>query len=279
MGPPARSGGWKQGGVMRRGDGAAIPPAAPGTPAPQAEGGLWHTHWHPGFQGPGKGAMSLPAHRGKGERRVGSKRPVRGSARVVRQAGPQGRHGGARVQGTARSPAAGFSCPCRFHPDAQGLRGGNGSEIPPYPLPSSQGSSSGPARGGRWRGWCPGQVHLGGTWEAGSGRSCGQQGCKGSGAGLSPHPSVLRGPRRPHPARSCTQCDLSSFGPKQGGHGSEDALSPALPSSWLLKAQAPVAWVLLELDLLQGEDGGSVFELVHTLSQRPEVWVVQGCLC
>lgn len=30
--------------------------------------------------------------------------------------------------------------------------------------------------------------------------------------------------------------------------------------TWLLKGQAPVARVLLELDLLQGEDGGSYSE-------------------
>lgn len=27
--------------------------------------------------------------------------------------------------------------------------------------------------------------------------------------------------------------------------------------TWVLEAQATIAWILLELDLLQGEDGGS----------------------
>lgn len=205
--------------------------------------------------------------------------PVRGSTRLVRQDGPRGRNGGTCVQGTALNLAAGFSCPFRSHTGAQGLRGEKGSEVPPYPLSPSHGNSSGPAQGRRWRVG----IQAKSTWEA-----CGKQGeetavssraARGLLSGLSPHFSVLRGPHRPHPARSCAQHVLSSFGPKQGEHGSEDALSSVLPSSWLLKGQAPVAWVLLELDLLQGEDGGSVFKLVYTLSQRPEVWVVEGCLC
>lgn len=143
------------------------PPAAAGTPAPQGEGGLWHIHWHPGFQGPGKGAMSLPAHRGKSERCVGSKGPVRGSARAVRQAGPQGRHGGACVQGIALSPAAGFSYPFWFHTDAQGLRGGNGSEVPPTPSPPPREVAQGqPGAGDGGVG-----VRAKSTWEA-----CGKQG-------------------------------------------------------------------------------------------------------
>lgn len=106
--------------------------------------------------------------------------PVRGSTRLVRQAGPRGRNGGTRVQGTVLNLAAGFSCPFWSHTGAQGLRGEKGSEVPPYPLSPSQGNSSGPAQGRRWRGWYPGQVHLGSMWKAGSGNSCGQQGCKGS---------------------------------------------------------------------------------------------------
>lgn len=102
---------------------------------------------------------------------------------------------------------------------------------------------------------------------------------RSSGLAVSPRSSVFRGPHRFHPTRICGPCDLLSLGPWQGGRGSEDALPPVLPSSWLLEGQASVAWVLLELDLFQGEDGGSVFKLVHTLSQRPEVGVTQGSLC
>lgn len=96
-------------------------------------------------------------------------------------------------------------------------------------------------------------------------------------AGLVLRPPSSEG-RISHPACSCAVC-LLSLRPQWAGRSSEDALSPALPSSWLLEGQAPAAWVLLELDLLQGEDGGSVLELVHTLPQGPEVGVVQGCLC
>lgn len=53
----------------------------------------------------------------------------------------------------------------------------------------------------------------------------------------------------------------------------EDALSPALPSPWVLEGKATIAWVLLELDLLQGEDGGSVIELVYSFPERLEVGV------
>lgn len=59
VGPLVRSGEWEEGGMMRRGVGATIASVALGRPTPQERGGLWHIHGHPGFQGPGKGAMSL----------------------------------------------------------------------------------------------------------------------------------------------------------------------------------------------------------------------------
>lgn len=101
---------------------------------------------------------------------------------------------------------------------------------------------------------------------------------RSSGLASSPRSSVFQGHAGPD-LPPVVPCDFLSLMPQQGVHSSEDALSPVLPSSWLLKGQAPVAWVLLKLDLLQGEDGGSVFQLVHTLAQRPEVGVAQGSLC
>lgn len=57
------------------------------------------------------------------------------------------------------------------------------------------------------------------------------------------------------------------------GIGSEDALPPVLPSPWVLEGQPTIAWVFLELDLFQGEDGGSVMELMYSFPQRLEVGV------
>lgn len=81
--------------------------------------------------------------------------------------GPPGRHAGACVQGTALSPAAGFSYPFWFHTDAQGLRGGNGSEVPPTPSPPPREAAQGQPRAGD--GGVGVQAKA--TWEA-----CGKQG-------------------------------------------------------------------------------------------------------
>lgn len=94
----------------------------------------------------------------------------------------------------------------------QGLWGGKGSEVPPCPLTSAQGCSSGPAQGECWRGWCLGQGHRGGTWEAGSGHSCGQQGCKKSSElalALAPQSSEGHaGPNPPAAVLGVTSCLL-----------------------------------------------------------------------
>lgn len=149
------------------------------------------------------------------------------------------------------------------------------SEVTPCPLTSTWGASSCPAPGQVMEGLAsrprPLGRHVGSRerkqpWPAGLPRSL-------LGRPLALIPQSSEATRAPS-CRSCAQCDLSF-----SGQGSEDALSPVLPSPWLLKGQAPVAWILLELDLLQGEDGGSVFELVHTLPQGPEVGVPQGRLC
>lgn len=58
---------------------------------------------------------------------------------------------------------------------------------------------------------------------------------RSSGLAVSPRSSVFRGPHRFHPTRICGPCDLLSFGPRQGGRGSEDALPPVLPSSWRME--------------------------------------------
>ena len=61
-------------------------------------------------------------------------------------------------------------------------------------------------------------------------------------ASLRPFFSVLRGPKKPPPACSCGQCDLSSREPQWGGHSSEDTLSPVLPSSWRKEGKRGTAW-------------------------------------
>lgn len=92
-GPLARSGPWGQVG----GNGRGVRLCRSGDGRPHRWEGLWHKRWHPGFQGPRQGAMSLPALRGEtGERCAGSQGPERVSTKLMRQAGRQapGRSGG-----------------------------------------------------------------------------------------------------------------------------------------------------------------------------------------
>lgn len=118
--------------------------------------------------------------------------------------------------------------------------------------------------------------HPRAVWQAREGSECYQQGCRvalqtGHRRSLF---SPLMATQAPYFLNSCSGCGLSSLKVQQGGRGSEDALPPVLPSPWVLEGQATIAWVLLELDLLQGEDGGSVIELVYAFSQRLEVGVI-----
>lgn len=195
-------------------------------------------------------------------------RRERGAQKGIYQTGETGRPWGRHVQGTVLSPAAGSSWPRGPHAGAQGLWDGKASGVLPCPSP--------PPRAGDGGVGVQAEA-TGEMWGAGQDPAVASRAARGLPGRPRPRSSVLRGPHKP-PCLQLPSVPLS-LRPQWAGRSSEDALSPALPSSWLLEGQAPAAWVLLELDLLQGEDGGSVWELVHTLPQGPEVGVVQGCLC
>lgn len=167
--PPLHSAGHQQhaGPLVRRGEweagGAIIPPVALGTPTPQERGGLWHIHGHPEFQGPGKGAMSLHFLLTEGK--------VKGACKGRYQTSEAGRSPGEEwwylCPGHSAQPGGWILLSLSVPHWCPRIRGEKGSEVPPYPLSPSQGHSSGPAQGRRWRGWYPGQIHLGGMWKAG----------------------------------------------------------------------------------------------------------------
>lgn len=190
------------------------------------------------------------------QRGEGNEGPRRESTKLVRQAGPGG--GTSRAPCSARQLGPPGPVGPMLLPKGFGMEKRPGSFLAPHPLPE--------------------QVMEGLVSRLRPPGRCGELGQDPGLPGWPlPRSSVLRGPHKP-PCLQLPSVPLS-LRPQWGGRSSEDALSPALPSSWLLEGQAPAAWVLLELDLLQGEDGGSVWELVHTLPQGPEVGVVQGCLC
>lgn len=224
--------------------------------------------------------MSLLAVRGeKDEMCVGFKGPERRTTKLA-LGRPLGEEGRACTQGTV--PILAPCSPIHVHPTLvpKHFRVGEGTRSSPTlscPLREAVHASPEVSDGGVGM-----QVRA--TGEArGKQREetavAGRAAKRSSGLAVSPRSSVLQGPHRLRPTRVCAPCDLLPLGTQQGRCGSEDALSPVLPSPWLLEGQVAVAWVLLELDLLQGEDGGSVFKLVHALSQRPEVGVTQGSLC
>lgn len=163
MGPLARRG--NGGGLRMWRRAGPLCSAALGTPALQVEGGLGHTHRHPGFQGPRQVPCASCSQRGRRS--------------DVRSGSPW--------QGAMEAPT--FRVPCSaWHPDSPVLVGPTlvskhlrvGKGLRPLPAPSSPPRKAAQAqlRGRRQRGGCRGEGHRGGMWEAGRGDSRGLQGCQ-----------------------------------------------------------------------------------------------------
>lgn len=155
----------------------------------------------------------LPSEGKLGEDVRAPRGPERVSTKLVRQAGRQaGRPPGGRG---ARW------CPCPGHSAQLGLwtprsvwsprgcprvSGWESACGPLCPLPLPREAAHAWPQGRWWRGWCLGQGHRGGMWEAGRGSSHGQQGCPRSpGPATSPHSSVLRGRVGPIPPQLCME--------------------------------------------------------------------------
>lgn len=185
--------------------------------------GIWHKRWHPGFQGPRQGAMSLPALGGEtGERCAGSQGPERVSTKLMRQAGRQvpGRSGGTVVpMSKAQCSAQPLDSPVPVGSlqVPEGFRVGKclrslsahhlfqGKQLMPGPRAGSGGV---------------------GVWDKGTGEAHGKQGEEAATAsraarGLPGRPLALThlsSEAAWAPSRcSCARCDLSPLGHSRAG--------------------------------------------------------------
>lgn len=239
-GQPAAYGASGQEREQRQAEGVEKGWAALETPALQVDAGFWCPQQHPGFQGPRQVPCASCSQRGR-KRVTCARQPLAGAL-----VGPT------------------FSAPCSAgHPDSPvpvgptlvpkhlGVGKGRWSLPAPHLLPGKQlRPSSGASDRGvgveeKATGEAMGSRKRKQPWPAGLPRSL-----PGRPLALFPQSSQGHaGPLLPAVVLS-ENARLSSLGPQQGGPGSEDALPPALPSAWLLEGQAPIARVLLELDLL-----------------------------